>query len=215
MGQRLVINIYSDSKPLASGYFHWSNTTWEAAELTKIIVDSFEDTKYIAKRYFYYDKDKSKEELEELEQKLTSFILLENLGAGIYFADEDTKEVAELEKLCPRYNYRIGKNRASGLIALSEGKIREFNAYAERSVGIDIVYETLKFDVILIYTEDEIEKYKENDPDLQICEINSNDLLYTEFKNFDEWYNRIDDFSRKPDWFFKDKNSSVYYSSID
>ena len=216
MGQRLVINIFADDKSLASGYFHWNAYTGEAAKITKNIVDSFEDTKRIAKCYFYYDKDKSKEELEELEQRMTAYLLLENLGAGIFSADDEKKEVTELEKLCPYHNYCIGKNRNDGLIALTEDKIKEFNDLAEGTVDFDILYEAAKFDVFETTPKDFFIKINEH----EIKEVNFDEIRFLEFRKIDEWYERIskmliDDVAEDYYPYYHDeKEPDIYYSVI-
>lgn len=217
MGQRLVVNIVSNDQILACGYFHWSAYTEQAAEITRDIVKNVIKANYEADDTFRYTENAHN---ITAINKLSSYLLLEYAGAGIYHANNDD-DIEEFKKLNAAVNYRIGENRTAGLIALTPSSIELFNNYAEGTVDIDISNDTVHFDVFGIYDPDEVKEINEDNESngigkYEIKEIDFSDITRFNFEEVDTWYDKIKEMCNDKGYpFFKDKaDDTVYYQVI-
>ena len=132
MGQRLNISIQKEGWVLANAYYHWSAYTTDAFELTKKIIEYYQQVK---------GNFTSSREL--------AVRLLEHTGAGIN-VDEHTRicHDRQLKKL----RYLTATDRSSGLVAVTQEGLKETEHWEEARVVIDLYKEVVRFEVFNLYT---------------------------------------------------------------
>ena len=213
MGQRLVVNIICDGETLASGYYHWSGYTQEAAYVIRHIITDMIPCQNVAND-FLLNTNSSTETINKFE----AYLMLENTGAGLYIEDGHDKEIKEFEKLGVAFNYRLGINRNLGLIALTPEKIKEFNScWGEGIVNIDISTDTVEFDVFDKSSEEEVDyEIKQGFVDEEdIKELDFDFIDRFTFEQCDAWYDKIVEMCNDKSYpFFRYKTNPFYYRVI-
>jgi hypothetical protein len=142
MGQRLVIEVVKDNEVVGSCYYHWSAYTKESARLVKTVIDALEVS-----------------DIDNLECKVIG--AFETTGAKL----EDDFEVEYCKKHIEgfdKYNFTCeNAQRNNGLIRITQEGIDENHYWAEGLVRIDLTNETVDFEDMFIWGEDEryIEHY--------------------------------------------------------
>ena len=212
MGQILVVNIVSNDEILASGYYHWSGYTQEAANVIRHIITDMIPCQNVAND-FLLNTNSSTETINKFE----AYLMLDNTGAGLYIADSHDKEIKEFEKLGVAYNYRLGQNRNLGLIALTPEKIKKFNIHADKTVNIDISTDTVEFDVFDKSSEEDVNyEMKRGFVDEEdIKELDFDFIDRFTFDQCDAWYDKIVEMCNDKSYpFFRHKTDPFYYRVI-
>lgn len=140
MGQRLVVTVYgTDNERLANGYFHWSAYSDSAAEVLNNMVDV---------------DGKAREAATingVLDEVLYAIKMFEFIGAGIH-----KDEIGTVQEKYPDIQFIEAQDRNDGLVAITEDKMDDFMNWAEGTVEINPITQTVFFN--LYYTvEDETE----------------------------------------------------------
>ena len=121
MGQRLVITVRQDNKPLAAIYYHWSAYSVSAIKETRDVV-----------KCIYDDSNPVK----DMRLRLIRFV--ERNGGGIA-ASNDVNERAAIQSMYPGEVFKTdGIDRSYGLIALSEDGIADLQHWSEGDVTIEL-----------------------------------------------------------------------------
>lgn len=180
MGQRLVITIEKNEKPLAKIYYHWSAYTYSALLETRKVI-----------RCIYNHKDET-----EKEMLLRLIRFCEANGGGIKGAE------TEFDYICKMYPNETFKtenySRNEGLIALSKEGMGDLQYWSEGDVYIKLDDDTVDFCVYSGYEDLDgyVEERKEWDDDfegLTLEEIPYIDceLGYFDIKDIDYLINEI------------------------
>lgn len=162
MGQRLNIEIVSDGALLANCYYHWSAYTDSALALTELIIDKF------------YDSDTSPGIKNAVE-------LLESTGAGV-----NERERIEIKKFPNKFvgiDFKKATDRNCGIISVTENGMEETRYWEEARVTIDVLNQTVSFDVFYKYYEKEyVEEYADEDDvrlsDLPVCHLDLDSIPF-------------------------------------
>jgi len=117
MGQRLNIEICNNTETLANAYYHWSAYTSSALELTRRIIEAYNDMPKI-----------------ENDLKL-AVMLLQATGAG---ASEKEQERILLDGRFCGISFAEAVDRDNGLLAVTEEGMAETRDWAEGTVTINI-----------------------------------------------------------------------------
>lgn len=159
MGQRLNIEIVAGCKSLANCYYHWSAYTSSAKFLTRQIL-------------LYLKNSRTTDPL------LKAIRCLEKTGAGL-----DKFELEDVKKLYPKRTFKKAKDRNDGLIAITQNGMNETRRWEEGRVTIDIISNTLYFDVFFTETIKEFKKDQMSSEDITILNCN-NDPCIVYFDDF-------------------------------
>lgn len=162
LGQRLNIEIVSDGALLANCYYHWSAYTDSALALTELIIDKF------------YDSDTSPGIKNAVE-------LLESTGAGV-----NERERIEIKKFPNKFvgiDFKKATDRNCGIISVTENGMEETRYWEEARVTIDVLNQTVSFDVFYKYYEKEyVEEYADEDDvrlsDLPVCHLDLDSIPF-------------------------------------
>lgn len=166
MGQRLNIEVVCGDRVLANAYYHWSAYSSSAIYLTQKAIDT-------------YNESESK-----LGIKL-AIAMLESTGAGVNTPERVRIESSDRYKRC---RFRDAIDRNEGLLAVTEDGIEETRRWEEGRVTIDLETQTIRFDVMYIYSkqeyEDEVAEYYDDmtydelpQMDIDVYEIPFDDLF--------------------------------------
>ena len=174
MGQRLNIEIVNGEKVLANCYYHWSAYTRSALELTKIIIEEYQDS--------------------DMDIGIGLAVsLLEATGCGI-----TEEERININKKSAKYRgikFRDAISRNEGLISVTEHGIEETRGWEEGRVTIDLKSKTFCFDVLFSYSREEYEEefdeeYNEPINNLAKCEF---DFSMVPFSDINALIQFVDD----------------------
>ena len=139
MGQRLNIEIKSGDEIIANAYYHWAAYSESAYNLTKIIVNEFDNVK---------DMDKFGQ----------AIALLQKTGSGV---DNGDFAIAK-SKLPEDFQLIRATNRNNGITSISEEGMTETRNWEEGRVTIDLDSKTIDFDVFDDVEDPEIELKMKN-----------------------------------------------------
>ena len=128
MGQRLNIEVVSNERTLANAYYHWSDYTGSAIELTKTALLEYE----------YYKNDVAMDQVE------LAIRMLEATGAGVN--DPERLRIKRTPALW-HYDIQPSVNRNEGLLCITEAGIKETELWEEGRVTINIDDKTIAFGV--------------------------------------------------------------------
>ena len=152
MGQRLNIEIKSGDEIIANAYYHWAAYSDSAYELTKIIVNEFDNVK---------DMDKFGQ----------AIALLQKTGSGV---DNGDFAIAK-SKLPEDFQLIRATNRNNGITSISEEGMTETRNWEEGRVTIDLDSKTIDFDVL--WKLDDVE-----DPEIELKMKNAKQLDFNPFE---------------------------------
>lgn len=152
MGQRLNIEIKSGEEIIANAYYHWSAYSDSAYELTKIIVNEFDNVK---------DMDKFGQ----------AIALLQKTGSGV---DNGDFAIAK-SKLPEDFQLIRATNRNNGITSISEEGMTETRNWEEGRVTIDLDSKTIDFDVLWNLDDEE-------DPEIELKMKNAKQLDFNPFE---------------------------------
>lgn len=137
MGQRLNIEILNKGERLANCYYHWSAYTTSSSELTKIIIDNFDNIMNM-----------------NCSDTAKAILLLQTTGAGLEYCvgnDElqyakehltDSEETFEL--------FETQNSRNEGLININPEEMDVTERWEEGRVTVNIDTKTIDFDVVWV-----------------------------------------------------------------
>ena len=137
MGQRLNIEIFEDGKILANGYYHWRGYTSSAIILTRKILNGLKDV-----------------EQSGFDGVRKAIALLELTGAGLP-EEEKCYYIHNIDDLSIPTDFQDFRGRNDGIISVSEEGIADTRKWAEASVEIDLVKQTIKFEALITMTREE------------------------------------------------------------
>lgn len=143
MGQRLVISIIRDNKPIANAYYHWSGYTLSSLELGLNVINFLESYKEGYNNIF----------------KLSYDALL-NTGAS-FGTTKDQKYAEKMAKIDYSNNGK-SQDRNLGLISTVSETIEDAQRWSEGDLVIDIDTMKIAFNVYSLITKDEM-KYLDID----------------------------------------------------
>lgn len=126
MGQRLNIEIKQGKKVLANAYYHWSGATKDSAELTNKILDSLDS-------------------VQHENPVLRAIRLFEKTNALL-----SHEEISFAQKMFQHEVFEGSKSRNLGLISISSAGIQSTEKCEDRRVSIDLVSETVSFNVLSV-----------------------------------------------------------------
>ena len=152
MGQRLNIEIKSGDEIIANAYYHWAAYSESAYNLTKIIVNEFDNVK---------DMDKFGQ----------AIALLQKTGSGV---DNGDFAIAK-SKLPEDFQLIRATNRNNGITSISEEGMTETRNWEESRVTIDLDSKTIDFDVF--WKLDDVE-----DPEIELKMKNAKQLDFNPFE---------------------------------
>jgi hypothetical protein len=136
MGQRLVVSIVRDGKPITNSYYHWSGYTLPSLEIGINVLQFIKE-----KRSLYSN-------VYEL-----SYDALLNTGAGMN-SDKDRKTA---EKMTGKKYPNKEPDRNEGLINTLPETIKHAQKYSEGDFIIDIDTMEVIFNVFFIATKEDID----------------------------------------------------------
>lgn len=169
MGQRLNIEIVEGEKILANSYYHWNAYTSTSIELTKTIIEKFN-------------------QLNNENNLQKAVLLLQETGAG--FSQEELEQAKSVDELSGiELKQTTGRN--NGLLSITEKGMEDTRYWEEGRVTVDISSKTINFNVYCEVTEDErLENYHEK----EITELNVDieNIPFDDFSAFAELFNKID-----------------------
>lgn len=152
MGQRLVVTIEREKKPLAKLYFHWSAYTGDALYITRDIVHCI-----------YNHKEET-----DKEMLLRLIRFCENRGGGIDGGDSG-EAWQYITAMYPGETFESdGISRNAGLIALNEKDMNEMQNISEGDVYINLDEDAIDFCVYSGY--ESLEEY------IELCESWGEDI---------------------------------------
>lgn len=131
MGQRLNIEIVNGEKVLANCYYHWSAYTRPALELTKIVIEEYQNSNM------------------DIGIGL-AVSLLEATGGGI-----TEEERININKKSAKYRgikFKDAISRNEGLISVTENGIEETRGWEEGRVTIDLDSKTFNLQVAYVFS---------------------------------------------------------------
>lgn len=172
MGQRLDIEISVSNKvddALANTYYHWSAYTSSALPMVSDIITVYKQMGQEAFRS---------------NPCVAAIHLLESTGAGL-----TELEMAKANGEFPGESFKPAVNRNEGLLAFTPEGMNETRGWAEGSVVIDIVHETVNFNVFSYFkNEDELKEcFELSDEDLEE-DYKITNLNYDPFNvSFEDW----------------------------
>ena len=135
MGQRLVVTIERNEKPIAKLYYHWSAYTGDALYVTRDIVHCI-----------YNHKDET-----DREMFLRLIRFCENRGGGID-GGEGSNAWKYITTTYPGEKFKSeGISRSDGLIAIDEDSMEEMQSYSEGDVYINLDEDMINFGVYAGY----------------------------------------------------------------
>ena len=143
MGQRLVVTIDRNEKPIAKLYFHWSGYTGDALYATRDIIHCI-----------YNHKDET-----DKEMLLRLIHFCEDRG-GCIDGGDDGKEWKYITSMYPNEKFKPTGSRSDGLIALSEDGMLDMQRHSEADVYIELDDDAVDFCVYCGY--DTLEEYIED-----------------------------------------------------
>ena len=152
MGQRLNIEIKSGEEIIANAYYHWAAYSESAYELTRLIVDEFDNVK----------------DLDKFGQAIA---LLQKTGSGV---DNGDFAIAK-SKLPKDFQLIRATNRNDGITSISEEGMTETRNWEEGRVTIDLDSKTIDFDVFRKL--DDVE-----DPEIELKMKNAKQLDFNPFE---------------------------------
>ena len=186
MGQRLVVTIERNEKPIAKLYFHWSAYTGDALYATRDIVHCI-----------YNHKEET-----DREMLLRLIHFCEDRG-GCIDGGTDSEEGKYITQLYPREKFKETGSRSDGLIALSESGMSSMQYNSEGDVFINLDEDMIDFCVYSGYESlaEYIEERKSWDDDFEEFTIDEipdlgYDLGYFDVKDIDaliEAFENIED----------------------
>jgi len=159
MGQRLNIEIISESKVLANAYYHWSAYTEIALELTGIVIKAYKET----------------QSSDNYRQR--AVWALQATGAGLPEEEKKTIAARNLTGLTECQ----GRNK--GLIAVSDKSIQETRYWEEYRVTLYLDEQRVDFDCLKKRKNYEYDKENKN---LPTTEWNICDIKFNDFKLFEQ-----------------------------
>ena len=175
MGQRLVVTIERNEKPLAALYFHWSAYTGDALYVTRDIV-----------RCIYNHKDETDESM------LLRLIRFCEGRGGCIDGGTDGEEAKYIMQLYPNERFEETGSRSDGLIVLSPEGILDMQRMSEGEVYIDLDEDMVDFCVYAGYESlDEYLEIMGEDDDLEDLTLDDIPYISHELGYFD--VNEIDD----------------------
>lgn len=164
MGQRLNIEIVNGEKVLANCYYHWSAYTRPALELTKIVIEEYQNS--------------------DMDIGIGLAVsLLEATGGGI-----TEEERININKKSAKYRgikFRDAISRNEGLISVTENGIEETRGWEEGRVTIDLDSKTFNLQVAYVFS---IKEYEDEFKDwfivptdeLPKCKFNLSSVPFTD-----------------------------------
>ena len=171
MGQRLNIEIISESKVLANAYYHWSAYTETALELTGIVIKAYKETQ------------------SSDNYKQRAVWALQATGAGLPEEEKKTISAKNLKGLTEC------KGRDYGLIAVSDKSIQETRYWEEYRVTLYLDEQRVDFDCLwkrmnYEYDKENKEKISKGElpafDNLPMIEWNICDIKFNDFKLFEQ-----------------------------
>lgn len=192
MGQRLVVTIERNEKPIAKLYYHWSAYTGDALYVTRDIVHCI-----------YNHKEET-----DREMLLRLIHFCEDNGGGIDGGDTGLAW-KYITTTYPGEQFKSeGINRSNGLIAINEEDMESMQSMSEGDVYIDLDKDLIDFCVYCGYDSlaDYIEERKSWDDDfeeftidecprvsyeLAYIDVNDIDALIAEFERTEDNQNVI------------------------
>ncbi|RDU72346.1 hypothetical protein CQA57_07015 [Helicobacter anseris] len=149
MGNRLVLNMKKDGNDVATGYFHWSASTTDSAEILDNVLYYLDNNdEEINKRYIY---------------------ALYSVGAGL---TEEAKETIKEKNIDLKLVEGIDRN--SGIIDITEEAMNEAIQYAEILITIDYLEDTKSFIINceqMLYQDTEVSKEDAENSNCRVIEI--------------------------------------------
>lgn len=165
MGQRLVVTIEKNDKPLAKLYFHWSAYTGDALYVTRDIIHCI-----------YNHKDET-----DREMLLRLIRFCEDRGGGID-GGKDSEAWKYIMTTYPGEKFKSEEiSRSDGLIAIDEDSMEEMQGYSEGDVCINLDEDMVNFGVYAGY--EELDEYLEiigEDEDLE--GLTEKDIPYIDYE---------------------------------
>jgi hypothetical protein len=165
MGQRCVISIERNEKPLAKIYYHWSGYTADALYKTRDII-----------RCIYNHKNET-----DREMLLRLIHFCEKNGGGIDAGDKG-EEWKYITTTYPGEKFKSeGISRNDGLIAISPNGMTEMQRYSEGDVYINLDEDNVDFCVYCGYESlsEYVEERKSWDDDFE--EFTLEELPYIDY----------------------------------
>lgn len=184
MGQRLVITLERNERPIAAIYYHWGAYTSSALHYTREIINCIYDEEY--------------ENETDTEKLLRLIKFVESNGGGI---TGDEYERNYIQSLYPDETFKSENySRNDGLISLSEQGISKLQGWSEGDVFIDLGNDEIDFCVFCGYNsiEEYAEERKSWDDDFDESEIGeipklNCELGYFKVEDIDGIINAIDE----------------------
>lgn len=202
MGQRLNIEIKKGEQLLANCYYHWSGFSEPALELTKKIIDKFDDVR-------------------EENDVIKAIMLLQLTGAGItrptigYLYENipnfNLEEEIYTNNPFGEYKYHLSMGRDAGLISVTEKEKEETRYWEEGRITIHIDTKTFDFDVLWDCEKNEL-KYFEEDHGIRIDDLPILEFPFEniKFEQIDNMLAIVKETQENSNGYFKDANGSVY-----
>lgn len=171
MGQRLVVTIERNEKPIAKLYYHWSAYTGDALYVTRDIIHCI-----------YNHKDET-----DREMLLRLIRFCENRGGGIDGGD-DGEAWKYISATYPGEKFKSdGISRSNGLIALDEDTMDNMQRCSEGDVYINLDEDQVDFCVYCGYEtlREYVEERKSWDDDFEEFTIDELPRVSYELGYFD------------------------------
>lgn len=130
MGNRLVVTIKNNSKPIACAYYHWGATTNEAMRLTSLACRAYLDGRKFVRPIGW-------------DAVMQACDMLVATGAGLDWQEPNPMKLPYSE------------NHTKGVIYISKEMIEEVVSLCKAEVVIDIGEEYIYFDVFDEYNEND------------------------------------------------------------
>jgi len=171
MGQRLVIQIEENGKPLANAYYHWSGYTGSSIEQTTEVLDNLVTCE--------------EDDYTSLQKAVDALF---RTGARFYPDEIMAIEKENIDMGPLQFAFDDGPvDRNSGLLSISASGMESSIKWEEAHVGIDLGTGDIIFDAFYEYTaEDYIQERVDNE--LEVVDLNEMPVLDIEYQlNMDTW----------------------------
>lgn len=199
MGQRLNIEILNKGERLANCYYHWSAYTTSSSELTKIIIDNFDNIMNM-----------------NCSDTAKAILLLQTTGAGLEYSEyNDELQYAKEHLTDSEETFKLFKtqnDRNEGLICINPKEMDSTERWEEGRVTVNIDTKTIDFDVVYVsdkegWMDDYYTHTEEDYEKLIVFPLDHTwGITFEEFKELDFFFQSAYD---KKIWYFKYKDEQV------